>query len=46
MVVSGPGVPAIGQPNWDLGKMGQKNQINVARIFPIRESVLAEFQPL
>ena len=24
VVVSGPGVPAIGRPNWDLGKSAKK----------------------
>ena len=46
VVVLGPGVPAIGRPNWDLGKLAAKNRIDVARIIPIRESVLAKFQPL
>ena len=46
VVVSGPGVPAIGRPNWDLRKSAGKNQIDVARIIYIRESILAEFQPL
>ena len=27
-------------------EIGRKNEINVARIIPIRESILAEFQPL
>ena len=45
-VVLGPGVPAIGRPNWDLGKSAAKNQIDVARIISIRESILAEFQSL
>ena len=46
VVASGPGVPAIGRPNWDVGKSAGKKQIDVARIIYIRESILAEFQPL
>ena len=46
VVVSGPGVPAIGRPKWDFGKSAGKNRIDVARITPIRESILAEVQPL
>ena len=46
VLVSGPGVPAIGRPNWDFGTSAGKNHIDVAHIIPMRESILAEFQPL
>ena len=43
MVVSAPGLPAIGLPKWDLGKSAGKNQIDVALIISTRESTQAEF---